>query len=68
MTNDVLKLQAACDKMLISCNHIALYQTDDWPPVGTDHSVALEKLKAGLQYDMWCCWNGHMLAREEIAN
>lgn len=60
-------LRAAIERMAIGCNHIATYRTDRWPDYGTDHEIVLEKLGAGREYDMWCCWNAHMCARDAIA-
>jgi hypothetical protein len=54
-------LEAAVNSMLIGVNHIALYRTEKWPEVGTDHENALRILGATRDYDMWCCWNEAML-------
>lgn len=62
----VHKLQAALEKTQIGVNHIATYRTDKWPDYGTDHEVVLEALGAGQDYDMWCCWNAAMVARDEL--
>jgi len=64
--DEIERLQAACDRMMIGGNHIATYRTERWPDPGTDHEVALETLGAGREYDMWCCWNAIMEARRAL--
>lgn len=64
----VERQRAALEKVLIGVNHIATYRGDDWPPVGTDHERSLEILGASIQYDMWCCWNAAMQARDSITS
>jgi hypothetical protein len=61
-------LRAALNKCLIGGNHIATYKNDNWPAVGHDHALALDKLGAGKDYDMWCCWNALMQARAMVEN
>lgn len=65
--DEIERLRAALTKTQIGVNHIATYRTDKWPDYGADHEVALEKLGAGREYDMWCCWNAAMTARDELA-
>jgi hypothetical protein len=65
LREDNERLRAALERTQIGVNHIALYRTDRWPDYGTDNMVALEKLGAGQEYDMWCCWNAAMCARAE---
>lgn len=65
--DEIERLRAALTKTQIGVNHIATYRTDKWPGYGTDHEVALERLGAGREYDMWCCWNAAMTARDELA-
>lgn len=60
------RLQAAVTKMAIGVNHIATYKTDQWPAYGARHELALQALGAGREYDMWCCWNAAMCARDEL--
>lgn len=59
-------LRAAVERMAVGVNHIATYRTDKWPNYGTDPMGALEKLGAGREYDMWCCWNAAMCARDSL--
>lgn len=61
------RLLAAVERMGIGVNHIATYRTDRWPDYGSACDAALEKLGAGQEYDMWCCWNAAMCARDELA-
>lgn len=61
---EIERLQAAVERMGIGINHIATYRTDAWPPYGSEPLDALEKLGAGQEYDMWCCWNAAMCARD----
>lgn len=63
---EIERLQAANEKMAIGVNHIANWRTDKWPDYGTDCMAALERLGAGREYDMWCCWNAAMCARDEL--
>lgn len=56
----------AVERILIGGNHIATHRTDSWPAVGTPHEAALEKLGAGKDYDMWCCWNAMMQSRDAL--
>lgn len=60
------RLRAACERMMIGGNHIATYKTERWPHYGSDCWVALERLGAGQEYDMWCCWNAIMCARDTL--
>lgn len=62
------RLKAAVERMAIGVNHIATYRTDKWPDYGTPWEAALEKLGAGREYDMWCCWNAAMCARDLLTN
>jgi hypothetical protein len=62
----VHRLQAALEKTQVGVNHIATYRTAAWPDYGTPHDAALQKLGAGQTYDMWCCWNATMTARDEL--
>jgi hypothetical protein len=66
LRDEIERLRAACERMMIGGNHIALYKTDRWPDPGTDCLVALETLHAGREYDMWCCWNAIMCARRAL--
>lgn len=63
---EIERLQAAVQRMGIGVNHIASYRTDAWPDYGAACDVALEKLGAGREYDMWCCWNAAMCARDAL--
>lgn len=60
------RLTAALDRCLVGGNHIATYRTDRWPEIGSDHEHALRILCATPEYDMWCCWNAIMQARNSI--
>jgi hypothetical protein len=57
------QLLAALNLVMVGGNHIATYRTDRWPRYGTEPYDALEKLGAGQEYDMWCCWAAIMTAR-----
>ena len=61
------RLHEIIERMGIGVNHIATYRTDKWPDYGTPCDAALEKLGAGREYDMWCCWNAAMCARDLAA-
>jgi hypothetical protein len=58
------RLRAACERMMVGGNHIATYRTAEWPNYGAEPMAALEKLGAGREYDMWCCWAAIMSARD----
>lgn len=60
------RLRTTVERMATGVNHIATYRTALWPNYGTDPMVALEKLGAGRDYDMWCCWNAAMCARDNL--
>lgn len=60
------RYREALELCMIGGNHIATYRTDKWPTPGTDHNEALERLGAGREYDMWCCWNAIMRARAAL--
>ena len=60
------RLKAACNQMMIGGNHIATYRTNRWPDYGTEHHLVIEALGAGQEYDMWCCWNAIMCARDTL--
>ena len=60
------ELLAALDLVMVGGNHIATYRTDRWPGHGTEPADALEKLGAGQEYDMWCCWAAIMTARAAV--
>ncbi len=60
------RLRAALERTLIGVNHIATYRTSKWPNYGTAWEAALETLGAGIEYDMWCCWNAAMCARDSL--
>jgi hypothetical protein len=62
------RLRGALTKTQIGVNHIASYRTDRWPNYGTDTNMALSILGAGQEYDMWCCWNAAMCARDQVDN
>lgn len=57
LRDQIQQLRDAIELMLIGGNHLALYHNELWPTYNTCHSIALKRLGAGLQYDMWCCWN-----------
>ncbi len=59
-------LRTALEKTQIGVNHIAVYRTPKWPNYGTSCKAALETLGAGMEYDMWCCWNAAMCARDSL--
>lgn len=66
-TPEIRRLRAAVERMSIGVNHIATYRSDAWPPYGSEPLDALETLGAGREYDMWCCWNAAMCARDTLA-
>lgn len=63
--SEIEKLREAAHRMMIGGNHIALYKTERWPEPGTDPEIALRILCATPEYDMWCCWNAIMCARND---
>ena len=63
----IAALTEALARTQIGVNHIATYRTAAWPDVGTAHEIALERLGAGREYDMWCCWNAAMQARAALS-
>ena len=64
--SEIERLKAACNQMMIGGNHIATYRTNRWPDYGTEHHLVIEALGAGQEYDMWCCWNAIMCARDTL--
>lgn len=64
LRSQVQRLRDALERALIGVNHIATYRSDAWPGPGIDPEVALQKLGAGREYDMWCCWSAAMKARD----
>ena len=64
----IAALTEALASTQIGVNHIATYRTAAWPDVGTAHEIALERLGAGREYDMWCCWNAAMQALAALDN
>jgi hypothetical protein len=61
------RLRAACTKMMIGGNHVALLIDADHPPYGeNNHQLALEHYGAGERFEIWCCWNAIMCARDMI--
>ena len=64
----IAALTEALARTQIGVNHIATYRTAAWPDVGTAHEIALERLGAGREYDMWCCWNAAMQALAALDN
>lgn len=63
---EIVRLKKAVERMGIGVNHIATYRTDAWPDYGTSPLSALDKLGAGQEYDMWCCWNAAMCVRDDL--
>ena len=63
---EIARLRAALDTCMVGGNHIATYRTDRWPEPGTAYDLALMALGAGREYDMWCCWNAIMQARDIV--
>lgn len=60
------RLRAALERMMIGGNHIATYRTDRWPDYGATPDLAMTVLGLGREYDMWCCWNAIMCARDSV--
>lgn len=71
--DEIERLRKAVDRMQIGGNHVASVLigrlgagfSKKWPH-GTSHSVVLEALGAGDDYEMWCCWNASMSARDSL--
>ncbi len=60
------RLLAAMERMMIGGNHVATYRTDRWPDYGATPDLAMMVLGPGREYDMWCCWNAIMCARDSL--
>jgi len=67
-------LRKALETTQIGVNHIANHRAADWPDyrldgltVGQACEMALRKLGATRDYDMWCCWSAAMRARDDLA-
>ena len=61
------KAVGALDGIMVGGNHLAVWLPDNHPPVDVEPLVALEKIGAGVSYDVWCCWRSIMLARTILA-
>ncbi len=66
MRTEIVRQSAAIERMLIGGNHLATYHKSYWPPVRSDPTLALETIGAGMEYDVWCCWNAIMCARNDL--
>jgi len=71
--NDQLDAKDKIIERLLTCgNHIATYRTDQWPDYPLDGltrdqqcELAVRRLGATRDYDMWCCCSGMMQARDD---
>lgn len=61
------KVVEALDGIMVGGNHLAVWLPDNHPPADVEPLVALEKIGAGVSYDVWCCWRSIMLARTTLA-
>jgi hypothetical protein len=61
------KAEEALDGIMVGGNHLAVWLPDNHPPADVEPLVALEKIGAGVSYDVWCCWRSIMLARTTLA-
>ena len=74
MMNKLQKVQEALERVLIGGNHLATVLiknvgadfADKCPP-DMEHEDALRILCATDEYEIWCCWNAIMNAREALA-
>jgi len=74
VTNRIEELEAklakaveALEEIMVGGNHLAVWLPDNHPPADVEPLVALEKIGAGVSYDVWCCWRSIMLARTTLA-
>ena len=61
------KAVEALDGVMVGGNHLAVWLSDDHPPAEVEPLAALEKIGAGVSFDVWCCWRSIMLARTTLA-
>ena len=64
---DLAKAVEALEEIMVGGNHLAVWLPDNHPPADVEPLVALEKIGAGVSYDVWCCWRSIMLARTTLA-
>jgi hypothetical protein len=71
--DEIKRLRATIDRLLTCGNHIATHRTGQWPDYPLDGltreqqcELALRRLGATREYDVWCCWSGMMQARDEL--
>lgn len=57
----------ALESVMIGGNHLAVWLPDNHPPAEMEPLASLEKIGAGVAFDVWCCWRSIMLARATLA-
>jgi hypothetical protein len=67
LTAAISELVEGLQACMIGGNHLALHLPENHPPTETDPLEALEKMGAGIDYDIWCAWRSIGLARALIA-
>ena len=65
--DEIERLRAALEDVMIGGNSLAQIIGADHPPHGTPYSEVLAHYGGGVKYEAWCCWNTIMQARAALA-
>lgn len=63
---EIERLRAALQGIMIGGNHLATVIGIGHLAAGSSHEAALDFYGPGPNYDVWCCWNAIMQAREAL--